>query len=88
MFIFRFFGKLLRAIWYGLDTIRRVLHLILLLVIFGVLLAGSVGESLSVPSSAALVINPTGVLVDQLEGSALDRALAEISGDVPPQARS
>jgi protease-4 len=85
MFIFRFFGKLLRAIWYGLDTIRRVLHLILLLVIFGVLLAGSVGESLSVPSSAALVINPTGVLVDQLEGSALDRALAEISGDVPPQ---
>ena len=85
MFILRFFGNLLRAIWYGLDTIRRVLHLILLLVIFGVLLAGSVGQPVSVPSSAALVINPTGVLVDQLEGSPLDRALAEISGDVPPQ---
>ena len=85
MFIFRFFGRLLRALWAGLNTIRRILHLILLLVIFGILLAGAVGQPVPVPSSAALVINPTGMLVEQLEGSPLDRALAEINNDVPPQ---
>ncbi len=85
MFIIRFVGNLLRAIWYGLNTIRRILHLILLLAIFGVLLAGSVGQPVAVPASAALVIDPTGVLVDQLEGSPLDRALAELSDDAPPQ---
>jgi len=85
MFIVRFVGNLLRAIWYGLDTIRRILHLVLLLAIFGILVAGSVGQSVAVPSSAALVIDPTGVLVDQLEGSPLDRAIAELSDDAPPQ---
>lgn len=85
MFIFRFFGNLVRALWYGLNTVRRILHLILLLAIFGILLAGSVGQPVAVPSSAALVINPTGMLVEQLEGSPLDRALAEMKNDVPPQ---
>lgn len=85
MFIFRFFGNLVRALWYGLNTVRRILHLILLLAIFGILLAGSVGQPVAVPSSAALVVNPTGMLVEQLEGSPLDRALAEINNDVPPQ---
>ena len=85
MFIFRFFRHLFRAVWAGLNTIRRILHLILLLAIFGILLAGAVGQPVPVPSSAALVINPTGMLVEQLEGSPLDRALAEINNDVPPQ---
>jgi protease-4 len=85
MFIFRFFRQLFRALWAGLNTIRRILHLILLLAIFGVLLAGSVGQPVPVPSAAALVINPTGMLVEQLEGSPLDRLLAEINNDVPPQ---
>ena len=69
MFIFRFFRHLFRAVWAGLNTIRRILHLILLLAIFGILLAGAVGQPVPVPSSAALVINPTGMLVEQLEGS-------------------
>jgi len=85
MFIFRFIGTLFRAIWYGLNTLRRILHLILLLVIFGVLLAGAVGQPMAVPSSAALVINPTGTLVEQLEGSPLDRALADLNNQAPPQ---
>ena len=85
MFIFRFLGKLLRAIWYGLNTLRRILHLILLIGLFAILLAGSVGQPVSVPSSAALVINPTGMLVDQLEGSPLDRALADLNNQAPPQ---
>lgn len=85
MFIFRFIGNLLRAIWYGLNTLRRILHLILLLAIFAVLLAGAVGQPMAVPASAALVINPTGALVEQLEGSPLDRALADINNQAPPQ---
>lgn len=85
MFILRFFGNLLRAIWYGLNTLRRILHLILLLAIFAVLLAGAVGQPRVVPSSAALVINPSGTLVEQLEGSPLDRALADLNNEAPPQ---
>ncbi|MBL8200685.1 MAG: signal peptide peptidase SppA [Chromatiales bacterium] len=85
MFIFRFIGNLLRAIWYGLNTLRRILHLLLLLAIFAVLLAGAVGQPKAVPSSAALVINPSGTLVEQLEGSPLDRALADLNNQAPPQ---
>ena len=85
MFIFRFLGKLLKAIWYGLNTLRRILHLILLIGLFAILLAASVGQTLPVPSSAALVINPTGMLVEQLEGSPLDRALADLNNQAPPQ---
>ena len=85
MFIFRFFGRVLRAIWYGLNTLRRILHLLLLLGIFAVLLVGAVGQPVSVPASAALLINPTGMLVEQLEGSPLDRALADLNHQTPPQ---
>ncbi|MEZ5565800.1 MAG: signal peptide peptidase SppA [Gammaproteobacteria bacterium] len=85
MFIFRFLGNLVRAVWYGLDTIRRVLHLILLVGIFVFLLAGAVGQTVAVPSSAALVINPTGTLVEQLEGSPLDRAIANLSSQPAPE---
>lgn len=85
MFIFRFIGNLLRAIWLGLNTLRRILHLILLLAIFAVLLAGAVGQPQAVPASAALVIDPTGTLVEQLEGSPIDRALADINNQRPPQ---
>ena len=34
-----------------------------------------------VPKSAALLLAPSGVLVEQLEGRPLDRAIAEVSGD-------
>lgn len=85
MFIFRFLGRLLRALWYGLNTLRRVLHLVLLIGLFIIVLAGFVGQPVPVPSAAALVINPTGVLVEQLEGSPLDRALADLNNQMPPQ---
>jgi protease-4 len=80
-----FVTKLLRALWYGLNTLRRVLHLVLLLGLFIVVLAGLAGGVAPVPSTAALVVNPGGVLVEQLEGSPLDRAIAEINNQVEPQ---
>lgn len=72
--------RIVAAVWHGLDRLRRVLHLILLLGLFMVLIAGAVGERVFIPQTAALVIAPRGVLVDQLSGDALDRALARAQG--------
>ena len=75
--IFRF----VNWVWQGLNTLRRVLHLIVLLVVFGVLLAGIAGPPIHMPDGAALIIDPEGELVEQLAGDPLDRALGELQGD-------
>lgn len=80
MGILSFFSRLLKAVWLGLNTIRRALHLILLLLIFGILLAALLGQPVRIPASGALVIDPAGEVVEQLSGSPLDRALAELDG--------
>ncbi len=85
MSISGFMAKLLRAIWYGLDTLRRVLHLVLLLALFIAVLAGVASSVAPVPSTAALVISPGGALVEQLEGSPLDRAIAQFNNQAEPQ---
>ncbi len=72
--------RLLGFLWRGLDGLRRVLHLILLLVIFG-FLAGALRSTIpSLPTRAALVIAPQGEIVEQLAGDPLERALAEARG--------
>ncbi len=85
MSISGFMAKLLRAIWYGLDTLRRVLHLVLLLALFIAVLAGLVSGVAPVPSTVALVISPGGALVEQLEGSPIDRAIAQFNNQAEPQ---
>ena len=55
--------RFIAAIWRGLDRLRRLLHLILLLGLFLLLIASAVGERVFVPDTAALVIAPQGVLV-------------------------
>ncbi|MEZ5459805.1 MAG: signal peptide peptidase SppA [Steroidobacteraceae bacterium] len=72
----RFFGFL----WRGLDGLRRVLHLVLLLVIFG-FIVGALRSSIPLlPAEAALVIAPVGEIVEQLSGDPFERALAEAQG--------
>lgn len=71
--------------WRVLDSLRRVLHLILLLFVFSLLAAAFSIQLPKVPGSAALVIAPEGDIVEQLEGDALDRAWAKMTGDVRPQ---
>lgn len=67
-------------VWRALDGLRKVLHLIVLLVMFG-LLAAALSPSIPiVPHKAALVIAPQGVLVEQLAGDPFDRAVAELYG--------
>jgi protease-4 len=72
--------RVAKAIWRGLDQLRKFLHLIFLLGLFLVLLVAALGERVLVPSAAALVIAPKGSLVDQLSGDPLTRAIARARG--------
>src|SRR5271170_1216272 len=76
-----FFG----LIWRILDGTRRVLHLILLLVIFGFILAALHTSVPVVPHTAALVIAPEGELVEQLSSDPLRRAIGQASGGPAPE---
>jgi protease-4 len=76
-----FFG----LIWRILEGIRKVLHLVLLLVIFGFVLAALHTSIPAVPKSAALIIAPEGELVEQLSSDPLRRAVGEASGGPAPE---
>ncbi|MCJ7453097.1 MAG: signal peptide peptidase SppA [Steroidobacteraceae bacterium] len=83
--MFRAIGRLLSWIWSGLDGLRKVLHLVLLLVLFGAL-AGLFSRPIPiVPRKAALVIDPQGPLVEQLTGDPLERALARALRSQPAE---
>ncbi len=77
--------RIFRAIWTGVDGVRKVLHLLLLLFIFSIVLAAMSAGVPKLPSQAALVIRPMGELVEQLEGNPYDRAIAEMLGEARPQ---
>lgn len=77
----RFVRQLLRGLWRGLDGLRRVLHLLLLL---GLLVAGlgvwEASEPPKLPSMAALVVRPSGEIVEQLSGEPLQRSSTRPKG--------
>jgi protease IV len=72
-------------VWRMLEGVRKTLHLILLLIIFGFLLAALHTSVPSVPRSAALVIAPEGELVEQLSSDPLRRAIGQASGGPAPE---
>jgi len=76
-----FFG----LVWRILEGVRRVLHLILLLVIFGFILAALHTSIPTVPRSAALVLAPEGELVEQLATDPVRRAFGQVSGGPAPE---
>jgi len=76
-----FFG----LIWRILEGIRKVLHLALLLLIFGFVLAALHTSIPSVPRSAALIVAPQGELVEQISGDPVRRAFGEASGGPAPE---
>jgi protease IV len=73
--------SVLKGVWFALDGLRKVLHLVLLLVLFGLLLAASQSELPFVPERAALVLSPDGELVEELSGDPLERALSRAGGE-------
>ena len=83
--MFRAIGRVLHWIWGGLDGLRKVLHLLLLLALFSVAWGIFSRPIPLVPDKAALVIDPSGPLVEQLAGDPLERAIAEVLRQQPPQ---
>ena len=76
---------ILWGLWRGLDVLRRFLHLIFLLVVFGFVF-GALRVSLpTVPAKAALLVAPEGELVEQMSGDPLERAIQEARGQGRPE---
>lgn len=70
----------LRGLWGALDGLRKAIHLLILLVIALVVVVALTPDRPVVPSNAALVLAPSGQLVDELTGSPVDRVLAAAQG--------
>lgn len=73
--------NLLKGLWRGLDTLRKVLHLIVLLAVFIVLASVLHYGVPRVPRTAALVVRPEGQLVEQLSIDPVSRAVSRAQGE-------
>ena len=78
-------GSVARLMWRAIDSLRKVLHLFLLLVLFSLLVSTVPGNIPGVPDGAALVIRPFGFLVEEIAGDPFDHAQAELLGRSVPQ---
>jgi protease-4 len=77
-----FLMRWIRKIFSIFNVIAKIFKFLLLIIMFAfivVLLAEKKG--VTVPESAALVLAPSGILVEQLEGDPLGRAFAEVRGN-------
>ncbi|MFK8051746.1 MAG: signal peptide peptidase SppA [Woeseiaceae bacterium] len=79
--IVRFFS----AIWRGFNALRKVLHFLLLATIFLFIFTVLAPDAPQLPERAALVINPQGVITEQLAGTPFDRAIDELTGQAVAQ---
>ena len=77
--------KIFSALWTGVDGIRKVLHLLVLLFIFSIVFGALSSTVPRLPGEAALIIRPVGALVEQLAGDPYERAIAGLLGDEDPQ---
>jgi protease-4 len=77
----RTIGAIFFGIGRGIDILRKFLHLILLLIIFGFILGAWRVSVPYVPQKAALVVAPEGDIVDQLSGNPIERAIAQAQGN-------
>lgn len=78
-------ARLFSGLWAGVDGLRKILHLILLVCIF-LLVFGVLSDTPPLlPKQAALFIQPSGALVEQLDGDPYDRAIARLLDDSPQQ---
>lgn len=73
------FVRAARGIWRGLDVFRRFVHLLIMLIVFGLIVAALTRSTPPLPSQAALVLSPAGVIVEQISGDPLQQALDEIA---------
>ena len=81
----QFLGRIIHGLWRGLDVLRRVLHLLLLLLLFGLVVGALRQATPRLPAKAALVVRPQGDIVEQLSGEPFERAVNAVQGDGQPQ---
>jgi protease IV len=79
------FGRFFYGIWRGLDVLRRCLHLLLLLALLGIVIGALRQSTPRLPDKAALVVRPSGDIVEQLSGEPIERAINEAQGEGTPQ---
>jgi protease IV len=72
--------SILYGLWRGLDVLRRFLHLVVLLVVFGFVIGAMRGSVPTVPLKAALLVAPEGEIVEQESGDPLERAVQQARG--------
>lgn len=72
--------QILKSILKWGDRFRRLLHLLIMLFVLSLVVSLLSPPRPFVPASAALVVRPEGVLVDELSGDPLQRALALAQG--------
>jgi protease-4 len=77
--------RFLRSLWHALDTLRRFLELLLLLALIGIVIGALHQSSPRIPEKAALLVRPSGEIVEQLSGEPIERALNEAQGSGAPQ---
>ena len=74
-------GRIFVGIWRGLDGLRKFLHLLVLLTVFG-FVVGALRTSIPhIADASALVLAPKGEIVEQLSGSPVDQALEKVQGN-------
>ena len=78
-------AKFFSYIWRGLDGLRKVLHLIVLLALFLIIAAALSPNIPIIPAKSALVIAPQGAIVEQLAGDPFERAVSEVYGQNRPE---
>ena len=75
-----FLRSIVYGLWRGLDVLRRFLHLLVLLVVFGFVIGALRGSVPALPVKAALLVAPEGAIVEQSSGDPLERAVEEARG--------
>lgn len=73
-------GGFFRGVWRGLDVLRRILHLLLLLLVFGFIIGALRGGVPQLPARGALLIQPYGEIVEQRTGDPITIAFNEARG--------
>ena len=72
------FSAVFGTLWRGLGKLVKAIKVLIIFMFVVFLLTSLFGPRVQVPESAALILDPSGILVDQLEGDPFDRALAEL----------
>lgn len=78
-------SKFFHGLWRAADGLRKVLHLLVLLFVFSIVVAILSASAPQIPKSAALLIQPQGALVEQLDGDPFERGFSELMGNAPSQ---